>query len=240
VHLGERECSVQRNHQKLVEESPSTVVDEALREEMGQRVCEGVRRIGYVGAGTMEFLRSPEGRLYFMEVNTRLQVEHPVTEMVTGLDLVQEQIRVAANQTLSIQQEEVSFSGAAIECRINAEDPYDGFRPSPGVVETFQPPAEVPGGATVRVDTHVKPGYRIPPYYDSMICKLIVHGSDREATRLGMLGALERFELKGIKSTIPAHLEILGHQSFVEGSYDTGLVARLIDAKASKASSQTG
>jgi acetyl-CoA carboxylase biotin carboxylase subunit len=229
VHLGERECSVQRSHQKLIEESPSPVIDEDLRQEMGRRVCDGVRAIGYVGAGTMEFLREPGGRLCFMEVNTRLQVEHPVTEMVTGLDLVKEQIRVAANHELSFRQEEVVLQGHAIECRINAEDPYAGFRPSPGLVEVFEPPPEVPG-VRVRIDTHVQPGYRIPVYYDSMICKLIVHGESRGESIRGMIGALDRFRVEGIKTTIPIHLQILRSGEFSSGGYDTGLVARLLAA----------
>jgi len=227
VHMGERECSVQRNHQKLVEESPSPVVDAALREEIGAIVSRAATRIGYVGAGTMEFLRDSDGKHYFMEVNTRLQVEHPVTELCTGFDLVQEQIRVAANCTLSMSQGDVALTGHAIECRINAEDPFEGFRPSPGTVESFAPPAEAEG-VTVRVDTHVKPGYRIPPYYDSMICKLIVHGADREAARVGMLDALARFEVAGIKTTIPVHQRILADDGFARGDYDTGFIGRLL------------
>ena len=231
VHLGERECSVQRNHQKLIEESPSPVIDPQTREEMGSLVCDAMREVGYVGAGTMEFLRSPEGQLYFMEVNTRLQVEHPVTEMVTGLDLVQEQLKVAANNPLSFTQEEVSLQGHAIECRINAEDPFDDFKPSPGVVERFSPPAAVEGDGAevkVRVDTHVQPGYRIPVYYDSMICKLIVSGPDRAAALAGMKAALEQFEVTGIKTTIPVHLKILANEEFASGTYDTGLIGRML------------
>jgi acetyl-CoA carboxylase, biotin carboxylase subunit len=227
VHLGERECSVQRNHQKLVEESPSAVIDAATRSKMGALVCEGMRSIGYVGAGTMEFLRDKDGSLYFMEVNTRLQVEHPVTEMVTGLDLVQEQIRIAANETLSWKQEQIELHGSAIECRINAEDPYAGFRPSPGLVEVFDPPREVPG-ATVRVDTHVRAGYRIPVYYDSLICKLIVAAADRPAAIRGMLAALGQFRVEGIKTTIGVHKQILQHEDFVSGRYDTGLIGRML------------
>jgi len=227
VHMGERECSVQRNHQKLVEESPSPVVDAALREKMGAIVARAVTAIGYVGAGTMEFLRDAAGNLYFMEVNTRLQVEHPVTEMVTGLDLVQEQIRVAANCTLSWRQDEIALNGHAIECRVNAEDPYAGFKPSPGTVSVFEPP-EAAEGVTVRVDTHVRPGYRIPPFYDSMICKLIVHGADREAARRGMLDALSRFRVEGIKTTIGVHEQILAEEAFASGEYDTGFIGRLL------------
>jgi acetyl-CoA carboxylase biotin carboxylase subunit len=234
VHLGERECSVQRNHQKLVEESPSPVIDAARRAEMGARVCEGVRAIGYVGAGTMEFLRDPDGHLYFMEVNTRLQVEHPVTEMVTGLDLVEAQIRVAANQALDWRQEAIVLRGHAIECRVNAEDPFDGFKPSPGVVTRFAPP-ERAAGVRVRVDSHVRDGYRIPPYYDSMIAKLIVAGPDRETARLGMLDALEQFTVEGVKSTIPVHRKILADARFVSGDYDTRLIAQMLgDGRAAK------
>ena len=224
VHLGERECSVQRNHQKLVEESPSPVIDEHTRQQMGELVCQGMRDVGYVGAGTMEFLRSPEGQLYFMEVNTRLQVEHPVTEMVTGFDLVQEQLRVAANHRLSIRQQDVVLAGHAIECRVNAEDPYDGFRPCPGLVDAFG----APSGERVRVDTHVRSGYRIPVFYDSMICKLIVAGDDRDAARARMITALEQFELGGIKSTIPVHLQIMANDEFASGTYDTGLIGRML------------
>ncbi len=227
VHLGERECSVQRSHQKLVEESPSPVVDAALRAEVGQTVCSGVGAIGYVGAGTMEFLRSPEGELFFMEVNTRLQVEHPVTELVSGLDLVQEQIRIAANETLSWTQDEITLTGHAIECRINAEDPYAGFKPCPGLVEVFEPPLEVEG-VTVRLDTHVTSGYRIPVFYDSMICKLIVHGADRDAARLGMLEALRRFKVEGIKTTIEVHQQILADERFAAGTYDTSLIEKML------------
>ena len=227
VHLGERECSVQRNHQKLVEESPSPVIDAATREKMGTLVCQGMQAVGYEGAGTMEFLRDADGSLYFMEVNTRLQVEHPVTEMVTGFDLVQEQLKVAANHSLSITQDDVKLTGHAIEVRVNAEDPFAGFKPSPGLVEGFSPPPDIPG-VRVRVDTHVKPGYRIPVYYDSMICKLIVAGDDRDAARLGMIKALEQFKLEGIKSTIPVHLQIMANEEFASGTYDTGLIPRML------------
>jgi len=226
VHLGERECSVQRHHQKLLEESPSPVVDERLRREMGARVASAVSRIGYCGAGTMEFLRDRDGSLYFMEVNTRLQVEHPVTEMETGIDLVREQIRIAANERLSVRQEDVHLRGHAIECRVNAEDPSEGFRPSPGLVERFEPP-ESADGVQVRFDSHVRAGYRIPPWYDSMIGKLIVHGPDRETARRGMLDALARFRVEGIRTTIPVHRRILSDPAFAAGDYDTGFIGRL-------------
>jgi len=227
VHLGERECSVQRNHQKLVEESPSPVMDPETRTRVGALVCKAMAEVGYVGAGTMEFLRDHDGKLYFMEVNTRLQVEHPVTEMVSGRDLVQEQIRVAANESLSMSQDDIKLSGHAIECRINAEDPYDGFRPSPGLVTRFSPPAEVPG-VRVRVETHMRAGYRIPVFYDSMVCKLIVGAEDRDAARVGMLAALDQFELEGVKSTLPVHKQILSDPAFAAGDYDTGFIARLL------------
>jgi len=177
----------------------------------------------------MEFLRDRDGSLYFMEVNTRLQVEHPGTEMVTGLDLVQQQIRVAANEALAWRQEEVAHHGHAIECRINAEDPCAGFQPSPGLVEVFEPPGDVPvAGARVRLDTHVRPGYRVPLYYDSMICKLIVHGENRPCAIAATLSALQRFRVEGIKTTIGVHQQILQHPDFVSGNYDTGLIARML------------
>jgi acetyl-CoA carboxylase biotin carboxylase subunit len=232
IHLGERECSVQRNHQKLVEESPSPAVSVEQRAEMGALVCAGMRAIGYQGAGTMEFLRDPGGQLYFMEVNTRLQVEHPVTEMVTGIDLVQAQIRVAANEPLWLTQEQVSLQGHAIECRINAEDPYDDFRPSPGLITGLEkPPLGEQDGVRVRLDSHVQPGYRIPVYYDSMIGKLIVGAGSRGAALAGMRAALSRFKVEGIKTTIPVHLRILDDPEFVSGCYDTGLIARLLAAR---------
>ena len=227
VHLFERECSVQRNHQKLVEESPSPVIDEATRQRMGERVARAVAAIGYQGAGTMEFLLdSQSGELFFMEVNTRLQVEHPVTEMLTGLDLVEEQIKVAANHRLSWKQEDLKHQGHAIECRINAEDPAEGFRPSPGVVTRFEPPSSV-AGAAVRVETYLESGAQIPVYYDSLVCKLIVHGADREVARRAMLEALGAFRIEGVKTTLPIHLKILTDERFASGRYHTGLVAEL-------------
>ncbi|MBI5509826.1 MAG: acetyl-CoA carboxylase biotin carboxylase subunit [Deltaproteobacteria bacterium] len=227
VHLGERECSAQRNHQKLIEESPSAVMTAELRAELGDKVRKAVAAIGYVGAGTMEFLRDPSGKLYFMEVNTRLQVEHPVTEMVTGFDLVQEQIRVAANHRLSMRQEDVRLQGHAIEVRVNAEDPFDGFKPCPGLVSRFEPPAAA-DGVRVRVDTYVRDGTRIPVYYDSMICKLIVAAETRDQARRGMIEALGKFRVEGIKTTIPLHLKILASEAFASGTYDTGLVGGLL------------
>ena len=227
VHLGERECSAQRRHQKLVEESPSPVMDATTRAALGTRIREALRRIGYRNAGTVEFFRDPGGQIYFMEMNTRLQVEHPVTEMVAGRDLVVEQIRIAANEPLSFGQEDVSLEGHAIECRINAEDPFDDFRPSPGVVTEFTTPAGSPG-VDVRVDTHVRSGYRISPHYDSLLAKLIVHGPTRDAARAGMIAALQSFRIEGVKTTIPVHLKIMQDKEFAAGRYDTGFIARLL------------
>ncbi len=227
VHLGERECSAQRRHQKLAEESPSPVMNEETRRALGARVCDALRRVGYRNAGTVEFFRDPAGQIYFMEMNTRLQVEHPVTEMVSGRDLVVEQIRIAANEPLSFCQEEVKLEGHAIECRINAEDPFDDFRPSPGLVTTFSPPSDAPG-VQVRVDTHVRSGYRIPPHYDSLLAKVIVHGPTRDAARAGMIAALESFCIEGVKTTIPVHLKIMSDPEFAAGRYDTGFIARLL------------
>ncbi|MFH1017629.1 MAG: acetyl-CoA carboxylase biotin carboxylase subunit [Pseudomonadota bacterium] len=226
VHLGERECSVQRHHQKLIEESPSPAIDEATRTEMGEKVRCAVAGLGYVGAGTMEFLRDPEARLYFMEVNTRLQVEHPVTEMRTGIDIVKEQIALAANHPLSIEQGRVTLRGHALECRINAEDPFNGFRPSPGRVERFNPPDSLPDGA-LRLDTHITAGAEIPMYYDSLISKLIVWSPDRKTTIRGMTRALKGFDIAGIKTTIPLHLKILADSRFVSGQYHTGLLSEM-------------
>ncbi|MHC4860813.1 MAG: acetyl-CoA carboxylase biotin carboxylase subunit [Planctomycetota bacterium] len=225
VHLGERECSVQRSHQKLIEESPSPVIPSDLRDEMGRRVARAAARIGYVNAGTVEFLRDPDGNLYFMEMNTRLQVEHPVTEMITGVDIVREQIAIAANRPLSIKQDDVTFTGHAIEARINAEDPDDGFRPTPGRIEVFERPDR---GEGVRLDTHVRAGYVVPPFYDSMIAKLIGHGEDRGAAIATVTQALESFRIEGVKTTIPMHLQILGSPAFVAGDYDTRLVPSLL------------
>ncbi|MFQ5590691.1 MAG: acetyl-CoA carboxylase biotin carboxylase subunit [Phycisphaerae bacterium] len=227
VHLAERECSVQRRHQKLIEESPSPVVDQQSRREMGERLRSAMAIVGYRSAGTVEFLRDSAGQLFFMEVNARLQVEHPVTEEVTGHDLVSEQILIAANETLRYAQEQVKVNGHAIECRINAENPDDDFQPSPGEVTQFSAPTEV-SGVKVRVDTHVQPGYRIPMYYDSLIAKLIVSGPTRAAAREGMIKALESFHIGGVKTTVPVLIKVLKHPDFAAGAYDTGLIGRLL------------
>ncbi|MBK8995060.1 MAG: ATP-grasp domain-containing protein [Myxococcales bacterium] len=216
-HLGERDCTVQRKHQKLIEESPSP----ALSVEERTRTTELARRaaaaIGYVGAGTMEFLLDETGTLRFMEMNTRLQVEHPVSEMRTGIDLAAEQLRVAAGHPLSFEQSDVRFDGHAIECRINAEDPAKDFRPSPGTITRWSPPPE---SEHVRVDTHVCEGYKVPPFYDSLICKLIVKGKDREDARQRMLGALGALGVEGIKTTAAMHVAVLSSEAFVSGRYD--------------------
>jgi acetyl-CoA carboxylase biotin carboxylase subunit len=230
IHLGERECSIQRSHQKLVEESPSPVIDDETRNSLGEKVSKAVAAIGYVNAGTVEFLRDEEGNLYFMEMNTRLQVEHPVTEMVTGFDIVKEQLRIAANCELSKTQTEIEIDGNAIEVRINAEDPEQGFKPDPGKIEAFDPPAL----DSVRVDTHVKPGYTIPPFYDSLICKLIGHGRDRHEAMETVKAALEAFTIKGVKTTVPIHLEILSAKAFRDGSYSTHFIPELFEDKGRK------
>jgi acetyl/propionyl-CoA carboxylase alpha subunit len=222
VHLGERECSVQRRHQKLLEEAPSPAVDAAQRAEAGGLAAQAAVAIGYSSAGTMEFLRDRDGSLYFMEMNTRLQVEHPVTEMITGVDIVEQQLRIAANEPLAMRQEELRIDGHAIEFRINAEDPANDFRPDPGRIERFEPPQ----GDHIRVDTHVRTGYAIPPFYDSMIAKLIVHGADRSQAIERSAGALAAFAVEGVKTTIPIHQRILKEPDFVAGAYDTAWLER--------------
>ncbi len=227
VHLGERECSVQRRHQKLVEEAPSPALTEDQRREFGAKVARAVAALGYVGAGTMEFLRGPDGSLYFMEMNTRLQVEHPVTEEITGIDLVEHQLRIAAGEHLSLRQEEISWSGHAVEARINAEDPARDFQPGPGTITRFDFPADR-GPGTVRVDTHVlSVPAEVPPFYDSLVAKVIARGEDREAAIDTLRNCLAAARVEGVPTTIPAHLRILDHPDFRAGTYDTGLVAGL-------------
>ena len=211
IHLGERDCSMQRRHQKVVEEAPAPGITAEMREEIGRVCVEACLRIGYRGAGTFEFLFE-DGRFYFIEMNTRIQVEHPVTEMVTGIDLIREQLLIAAGRPLSIRQEDVVLSGHAIECRINAEDP-DSFLPSPGLIQHFH----APGGPGVRVDSHVYEGYRVPSNYDSMIGKLIVHGADREQAICRMRVALSEMVIDGIKTNIPLQQRILSDGGFEEG-----------------------
>ncbi len=224
IHLGERECSVQRNHQKLIEESPSPFLDREKRLEVGAVAVKGAAAIGYLGAGTMEFLFDQDGSYYFMEMNTRIQVEHPVTEEVTDMDLVKEQIRVAAGEKLSRRQDEVEWNGHAIECRINAEDFEHGFRPSPGKITYWYKP----GGPGIRVDSHVYQGYSVPPYYDSMIGKLIAYGKDRPEALRRMEIALEEMIVEGVKTTIPFHLLALRHSRFQAGDLDTRFVEAML------------
>jgi acetyl-CoA carboxylase biotin carboxylase subunit len=221
MHLGERECSIQRRHQKLLEESPSTVVDMKTRKKMGDQVVKALQKIGYFSAGTVEFLREESGKLYFIEMNARIQVEHPVTEMVTGIDLVKSQIRVAAGENLVDVVGPVEFRGHAIECRINAEDPVT-FTPSAGRITAFR----VPGGPGIRVDTAAYADAVIPPYYDSLIAKIIAHGHDRAEAIARMYGALGGFVVEGIKTTIPLHKRILTDADFVAGNFDTHFLER--------------
>ncbi|RMH42579.1 MAG: ATP-grasp domain-containing protein [Deltaproteobacteria bacterium] len=219
IHLGERDCTIQRNHQKLIEESPSPVLSDAERARTLAAAVRATRAIGYVGAGTLEFLLDPDGTLRFMEMNTRLQVEHCVTEMRTGVDLVREQILVAAGHPLSLRQDDVTFDGHAIECRINAEDPRNDFRPAPGTIARWSPPD--PAGGTIRVDTHVESGYRIPPHYDSLLCKVIAKGPDRDAACDAMIRALDQLVCEGVPTTVPMHLAILRSAAFRAHRYDT-------------------
>jgi acetyl-CoA carboxylase biotin carboxylase subunit len=222
VHLGERDCSIQRRHQKLIEESPSPALTAALRTRMGESAVALAAAIGYVGAGTIEFLLDADGKFYFMEMNTRIQVEHPVTEMVTGFDLVKEQIRVAAGEHLSFPSELNGLRGHAIECRVNAEDPYRNFQPCPGHITAYHPP----GGPGVRVDTHVYAGYNVPPYYDSLLAKVIVHGRDRAEALARMGQALDSFILEGVTTTIPFLARVIRNPVFVSGQVDTRFLER--------------
>jgi acetyl-CoA carboxylase biotin carboxylase subunit len=221
VHLGERECSIQRRYQKLVEESPSTALTKKLRRRMGNVVVDAAKAVQYSNAGTFEFLMDPTGRFYFMEANTRLQVEHPVTEMVTGIDIVKQQIRIAAGERLPFKQADIAFTGHAIECRINAEDP-DTFAPSPGLIRVFS----VAGGPGVRIETFAHSECTISPYYDSMIAKIITHGRDRQEAIARMKRTLEMSVIEGIKTNIPMHLRILNEPDFLAGRLSTSFMER--------------
>jgi acetyl-CoA carboxylase biotin carboxylase subunit len=224
VHLGERDCSVQRRHQKLIEESPSPALNDELRKKMGQAAVALAKAANYFNAGTVEFLVDKHGDFFFMEMNTRIQVEHPVTEMVTGIDLVKEQLRVAAGEKLSIPVKELRLRGHAIECRINAEDPDKNFMPSPGKITHYH----APGGIGVRVDSHVYQEYTIPPFYDSMIAKLIVHGRDRNEAIDRMLRALDEFVIEGVKTTIPFQKRVLANQQFQKGLVTTSFIEKVL------------
>lgn len=220
VHLGERDCSIQRRHQKVLEESPSVAISKELRHQMGETAVKAAKAVGYENAGTIEFLLDKEKNFYFMEMNTRIQVEHPVTEMVSGMDLIKEQIRVAAGEPLSVSQADVRLSGHAIECRINAENPSRNFMPSPGLITNIH----VPGGNGVRVDTHIYNDYKVPANYDSMLMKLIVHGKNREEAIARMRSALGELIIEGIETNLDFQFEILCHPAYQEGDTDTHFI----------------
>ncbi len=224
IHLGERDCTIQRRYQKLIEESPSPAVDEKLRRKIGELALSGARSVNYTSLGTMEFLLDKDRNFYFLEMNTRLQVEHSVTELVTGIDLVKEQIRLASGEELGYGQEDVEWRGSSIECRINAEDPDDNFSPCPGKITA----CNMPGGPGVRVDTHVYPEYVIPPLYDSLIAKLTTHGRTREESIRRMRRALEECVIEGVKTTIPFHRAILSNSDFIDGDFSTDFVEHLL------------
>ena len=226
VHLGERECSIQRRHQKLLEEGPSVAVTEKMRRKMGSTVVDAARAVQYTNAGTFEFLLDEKGNFFFLEVNTRVQVEHPVTEFITGVDIVKEQIRIAAGERLSFRQSDVTFTGHSIECRVNAEDP-ETFAPSPGVIHAFS----VPGGPGVRIDTFAHAECTVSPYYDSMIAKIIVHGRDRQEAIARMRRTLEMTVIEGIKTSIPLHLKILADPDFIAGRLGTAFMERFLVEK---------
>ena len=227
VHLGERDCTIQRRHQKLIEETPSPALDSRLRRKICETAVKVVKIANYVNCGTIEFLLNTDGNFYFMEMNTRIQVEHTITEMVTGLDLIKEQIKIAAGEKLGFGQDDIVFQGAALECRINAEDPDNDFMPCPGTIESLH----IPGGRGVRVDSHVYSGYRIPPYYDSLIAKLITHGKDRaDAIRI-MRRALDEFVIEPIKTTIPFHRAVLDSTQFTKGVYYTNFLDHFLEKK---------
>jgi len=223
IHLGERDCSIQRRHQKVLEESPSPAIDEELREKMGRTAVQAAKAVGYESAGTIEFLLDKHRNYYFMEMNTRIQVEHPVTEFVTNVDLIKSQIRIAAGEPLNIRQEDIEFKGHAIECRINAENPEMNFRPSPGKIERLH----LPGGKGIRVDTAVYAGYTIPPYYDSMIAKLIVLGKSRNEAIKKMKSALSEFIVDGIDTNVDFQMEIMNHPKFQSGDFSTDFIEQM-------------
>ena len=224
VYLGERDCSLQRKNQKVMEEAPSPVMTEELRKKMGEAALKVAKAVNYESLGTIEFLLDSQNHFYFMEMNTRIQVEHPVTEMVTGIDMVKEQIKIAAGEELSVKQEDVILKGHAIECRINAENPEKGFRPCPGTIDTLL----LPGGFGVRVDTAIYSGYKLPAVYDSMIAKIIVHGKDRSEAIQRMKRALEELVIDGIDNNIEFEYNLLNHPDYISGTFDTGFIERLL------------
>lgn len=225
IHLGERDCSVQRRHQKLIEETMSPALTSKMRAAMGAVAIKAAKAVNYSSAGTIEFILSGDGTYYFMEMNTRIQVEHPITEQLTGIDLIKAQIQIAAGEKITLKQKDITFTGHTIECRINAEDPFNNFAPSPGTIEQYI----TPGGPGIRLDSHVYHGYKIPPYYDSMIGKLIVSGENREEAIVRCLRALNEFKIKGVKTSIPLIKYILAHEDFVSGKYDTGYIDKIFD-----------
>jgi len=229
VHLGERDCTIQRRHQKLIEEAPSFTLTGQMRQKMGEAAVKGAKMANYHGAGTVEFLLDGDD-FYFMEMNTRIQVEHPVTEMVTGIDLIKEQIKSAAGEKLSFRQEDVKIRGCAIECRINAEDPEYDFRPCPGEIKAIN----IPGGPGIRVDTHVYAGYSIPPFYDSMIAKLIAYGPDRKQAIITMRRALYEFLIEPIKTTVDFHKKVLNNSDFQKGDFSTHFIEKFFTKKEEK------
>lgn len=221
IHLGERDCTIQRRLQKLVEETPSPAISPEMRRKMGEASIKAAKAVNYEGAGTIEYIYNRQnGEFYFMEMNTRIQVEHPITEMVTGVDLIKEQIKIANNEVLSYKQEDIELNGWAIECRINAEDPFKNFMPQPGKVDMYI----TPGGFGVRIDSAVYPGYTIPPHYDSMVAKLITYGKTREEAIMKMKRALDEFIIDGVKTTIPFHQKLMEHDVFVEGDFNTNFL----------------
>ena len=224
LYLGERDCSIQRRHQKLLEESPSPVVDSKLRKRLGELAVRAAKTVNYSSAGTIEFLLDQSKNFYFMEMNTRIQVEHPVTEMVTGIDLIKEQIRIASGEKLHLQQDNIHIKGAAIECRINAEDFENNFMPCPGKIQTLN----LPGGPGVRIDTHIYPGYEVSQYYDSLLAKVIAHGNNRQEAIKIMLRALNEFNISPIKTTIPFHLKLLENAAFLKSEISTHFVQEIL------------
>lgn len=225
IHLGERDCSVQRRHQKVIEEAPSPALNDEQRARIGEIATSAMIKLGYRSAGTIEFLYE-DGKFYFIEMNTRLQVEHPISEMICGLDLVREQIRIAAGMKLELTQKDITFEGHAIECRINAEDPVN-FRPTPGKITDYH----APGGLGVRVDSHLYSGYSVPPYYDSLVSKLVVHGANRNECLMRLRRALGEYVIGGIETTIPLHQRLIGEQTFIDGSYDIHWLEKLMGMK---------